>query len=99
MTAAITAQLRQEILQIRQEIMEANNRLLDAWHQFDRMGAANAGELDRLAASGVSLAAERLRQLLRREAETTDRIRKGFGPSRLSGTELDCLIEVELAAG
>lgn len=92
----VTDEMRAEVLRVRAEIAKANKLLLSAWHRFDTVGDEIRPAI--LASSGVSLAAERLQALYRREADAEERLRKAYSSStNLRGTELQCLMEIELA--
>ena len=76
----IPTKLQQEMLRIRQDIISANTILAEAFHRQDRLAEQAQGSslANLLAASGVSLAAERLKLLYKREAELELEIREAL---------------------
>lgn len=96
----IPERLRTEIQRVRRDIAAANILLTQAFDRQERLSEQATGSdwSNLLAASGVSLAAERLKLLYRREAELEEMIRAEVIPQLSQDDEVVSRVTLLIAA-
>ena len=96
----IPEKLRAEVQRVHRDIAAANQLLMEAFDRQARLTEQAAGsELSNLlAASGVSLAAERLKLLYRREAELEEMVREHVSANLSQDDEVESRVTLLIAA-